>query len=279
MKEKHINFAVNIWLTVGLVQILWRRDFLVFLINRSSTSLDRGVTSLAVEPTYFATVIIFILMVAYLTSSLSRRVIFKCIICILVLASSATGLGLLIIGAILHELNHSSKKSFLLLGLLSIFTYALITYSDMRIGVLMRLFISDPISILTDESANARINSFIYPIVLSMQNYFIPYGIGNYRSNVIADISFLSEHASPYFYWILTNKIMSGFGQMIYELGFICLVYVYAMYRVAKRNLNSVREASLFTIFFFIVLSTAVPLAFPLVGVMYGVRTKTNTKY
>jgi len=96
---KNYIFSIYIWLFFGIAQLLFNKNFGRWLVPRMSTSVERGVTSLAVEPSYYATVCIFALILneLFYRNAKYNRKLYYILMCILVfqIIISFSGLGFL----------------------------------------------------------------------------------------------------------------------------------------------------------------------------------------
>ncbi len=66
------------------------------------------------------------------------------------------------------------------------------------------------------------------------------------------------------------RKIMSGTGQIFFELGFIGILYVYIFFILAFKYYKSIRQAFFLTFTVFLLMATAVPITMPHFGFLYG---------
>ena len=74
-------------------------------------------------------------MISYLTNNLDQKIFFKCVFCIVILAQSSTGFGLLVIAGSLYLITSLSKlKSFYLILFAALVCYMIIQ-SDTRLGL------------------------------------------------------------------------------------------------------------------------------------------------
>lgn len=62
LSGKILNFSIKIWFLFAIVQKFIYKFFGNILVARISTSTDRGVTSLAVEPSAFANICLFLFL-------------------------------------------------------------------------------------------------------------------------------------------------------------------------------------------------------------------------
>ena len=97
-------------------------------------------------------------------------------------------------------------------------------------------------------------------------NYGLPGGVHSYY-----DISVVLVEFFDGYFWsgLGSNKILSFVGAFIYELGIIGLIYIIYVYWLLrdKSNPNRIFELSLL----FIILNSAIPVAFPFVAILMAV--------
>lgn len=287
-------FSIYIWLFFGVVQLLFNKYFGNWLVPRMSTSVGRGITSLAVEPSYYATVCIFALILNelfYKNAKYNRKVYFM-VMCILIfqIIISFSGLGFLFLlvfffskcvslifferGIKKYRILFSSTIIFFLIILLFLYLPAL-QYT--RAGILLKNTLKDPMALLlTDQSVADRISH----VLLSFYSLFYSHGIGlglgtwgDYSNLLTASAGGRIEQIASV--WLSTGgRIMSGWGSAIYEIGIFgvlfLMVFLWIMFAGARRNkeMKSVYFMSMLTMGF--VMLMAVPIAFPLFGYTLG---------
>ena len=94
---KLINFFFYIWFIVGLIQTFFNKDFLNLVITRYSTDPSRGITGLAVEPSMYASIMLFFLIINCINNFKPQITFMLTLLSIVFFAKSATGVFILCI--------------------------------------------------------------------------------------------------------------------------------------------------------------------------------------
>jgi hypothetical protein len=275
-----LMFFINIiYLTFGIYQIFSNGIALDFVAQR--TTFGRGVPSLTPEPTFFAIYLFYLNWIYYFiyrqnNNKLIIIIIIINILAIIFLAQSSMVLLFLIIGFSLVLLSKFSIKLALIsISILSA-SYVLINNFDIensRILTFVHFLITNPLSYFTfDASANQRLSHIILPIHAAFDNFMIPSGFHSFLS----DVQISGQKYNDFFYFdYVGDKIMSWIGSLIYEFGVSGILIIYILY-VKMRNNN---ELQLYEVtLFFIVLLSAIPLAFPLVYMLFVLLSDKNLK-
>jgi len=231
-----IFFSNVIWVFFGLYQYFWGVDSLSFLVNLRS-SPDRGVTSLAPEPTHFGLQLIFfswlilILNQAGLVSF--KRAIFFVIInffsVVFLAKSSMAVLYVLIFLPFFFLARGVSFKSILfLLGFFLFFCLIGLlyfnSYPESRLAFIATDLLSDPLSVpQEDASVNARASHLVLSLYGAFSDTFYPHGFSAFN-----DHSYVLNKELGEFFWYnyQSNIIMSGLGALLYELGVLGVLFL-----------------------------------------------------
>lgn len=291
---KNYIFSIYIWLFFGIVQLLFNKNFGRWFVPRLSTSVGRGVTSLAVEPSYYATVCIFVLILneLFYKNAKYNRKLYYMIMCALVfqIIISFSGSGFLFLLVFFFSkcislmfFDQEIKRYRTLFSSIIIFFLIIFLFLYLpalqytRAGILLKNVLKDPLALLlTDQSAADRISH----VLLSFYSLFYSYGIGlglgtwgDYSNLLTASAGGRIEEIANV--WLSTgSRIMSGWGSAIYEIGIfgilLVIVFLWIMFAGLRKNkeMKSVYFMSMLTIGF--VMLMAVPIAFPLFGYTLG---------
>ena len=120
--------------------------------------------------------------------------------------------------------------------------------------------------IFIDGSINDRLLNVIFPYYGFVLNYGMPGGLHSFHDMSII----LVEYFDGYFWAGLgSNKILSFIGSFIYELGVIGIISILYIYWFVKDNNNPNRFFEL--ILLFIVLNSAIAVAFSLVPILIAI--------
>lgn len=287
-------FSIYIWLFFGVVQLLFNKNFGRWFVPRMSTSVVRGVTSLAVEPSYYATICVFALILneLFYRNAKYNRKVYYLVICTLVFQIIITfsGLGFLFLAVFFFSkcialiiFNRGIKRCqpffysiIIILFIFLIFQY-LPVLQHSRAGILLRRGLDDPITLLfTDQSVADRLSHILLPFYSLLYSKGIGLGLGTWGDHATLLATSVGGRVEEITnIWFSTGgRIMSGWGTAIYEIGIFgvlfVIVFLWIMFVGLRRNkeMKSVCFMSMLTIGF--VMLMAVPIAFPLFGYTLG---------
>lgn len=268
-----------IWLAVGLIEIV--DPTLSQLISAHRTTADRGMTSMAPEPTYFAVYLFFsswLLLAAYRYRP-SRNALLLCIangLAILLLARSSMGVlfvglglaayfGARMASAIAHRRANPRRIAMgmaLLIGGLGALSLVDILASGQRVDRILDMLANRSLTdiILADASINERVEAVVLSIHGFFRNGMLP---GGFDTFIYTRLELLPEWGDLFWYSAGTNKIMSWIGGTLYELGFFGAIALLVLFGASKAALWE--KALLFA-----VLLSAIPVAFPPAAMMLG---------
>lgn len=269
-----------LWFFVGLIQ-LFIPDFLTFLVNNPRTTAERGVTSLATEPTYYGVVMLFyVLFFRIIKPKYEMVYVFLATVAIFVFAKSAMAALFLILYFFVASFfgRYWSIRFFyiILLFFLPLFFHLL---PDSRLKNLLSSLIKSPFDVvLLDASVNDR----FFHIFLSLKGFFVdfgfPHGFTGFAAFAERQLSIYSDIIIVEWF-SLSDRIMSGLGAALFELGFIGLVYLFipmfVMYPLLKYGFGFFLSV---IFLFYILYFSAVPIGFSLFPLFLAV-VYYNTRY
>lgn len=291
-------WSVGVWFAVGLGQLLISRSFGVFLLARSSTSDNRGITGLAVEPSYYATICIFFLLLndVFRARNLYGRkayvTVLAAVLIQMIFAASAMGYIMLGIYALCRVVSErkfaASIRVIFVVAPLTLATLWVIlsvpSLSEGRLGRVLQAVVSDPWGLVSrDVSVASRLfDLLIFPWGLT-GNSGLGFGLNSWNSvgpgliqkssTFVQDVAFTAGSAQT---GETGGRLMSGWGTAVFELGifgaamtvaFVILVArSYARARPSERRMVLSVGMTVALIMLF-----AIPLAFPLFGYSMGV--------
>lgn len=273
--ERFLKSIICIWCGVALIQILGDREFLSFLLPRVSTTAGRGVVSLAPEPTFYGIIILFFGFFLFVEKKLSWFWTLVILGQILILArSSMVALFLLILGSVYLFFSLSLRLlvwTTLLLGsgIWILFTFYEQELTGSRLYMLFQLALKSPILIVTqDESGNDRFLHIFFSVLGFFDNYGLPHGFSRF-------VQYMSEKMGEYHALVLNltkgDRIMSGYGAALFEMGFIGLFIPVAVGLTLWQYFHQSRRLRVtFVVFFSIIMFSAIQLSFPPLGFMVG---------
>jgi len=272
-----------IWLAGGLVE-LYSADLLQSIAPQRTTS-GRGVTSFAPEPSFFAVYLFFsswsiLLANEYRLEKNIKLILLFNFVSFFVLAKSAMGILYLLIGfsfiVFYHlfriQINKRVLKT-LIIGILFFVVIALIffpylqenRYVDLAIKISSEL---NPFDIFyLDASMNERLQHIVFSIHGVFLNYMMPGGFDTF----IYHHNYLVNFYNNYFWWDQGSvKILSWIGDWIYQLGFFGIIVIWYFFKISEEKTykNFIERLLLF-----IILLSAIPVAFPLVAMIFALLT------
>jgi hypothetical protein len=253
LSYKFFSNCVYVWGVVGLIQKFLYPNFLNFLLSRSSDILEstgRGVVGLAPEPTYYGSIVILFFII-YLLNFYRKRdyfLIFILFIQLFVFAISTTAILVLGISVLIFLMLFLVRIKFkffiyfiaILFLLIGTFSIIMSYYSGSRFYKLATIVISSPELVFFDQSISERFNAIYFSIGSLFENYGFPYGYNYYKIYMIAksqlpenSLFFLNFQENNY------NRILSGFGMGIFELGVFGLLIPVLIFYSIRKILNS----------------------------------------
>lgn len=267
-----------IWILAGLVEL--RFPMVLAIFGKVRTSTGRGVTSFAPEPSFFVAYLIFssalLLVLDGYSFKKSKWVHLLNVIALLLLAKSAIGMAYLAVlvlcyfGYLLMRLRPKKRGLYLLVSAASLIAIVPVllklTVSNTRaLDLMLKLATKGPLLLIKiDASINERAAHVILPIHAAIQNFFLPLGFDTFSETRLKIQGFYNG-----FFWQATgtDKIMSWFGEWIYTLGIFGIFGLVLLYvnfpklpREGKWTLMAVS----------IILFSAIPVSFPLVGIVFA---------
>lgn len=281
---KFLKLTVIIYFLVGLIQVIFDRNFFSSILNRSSTTDSRGVTSLVAEPTFYGIVCLFLILIFVSLEIKNRKeYIYLLLFQIIFLSQSSMTILFLIIFCFYYFLFKSNFRMInifvVLLAVISLVLFNIdFSSSNLRMLQLVNKFVENPSTIfILDASINDRVSAIYFSIKGFLDNYGIANGFGRYSSYLALEIP-----KQNIFWWVSeSNRIMSFYGSVLFELGFvgflIPIVYSTIIYKAYKYK---VKEVLLYIFFINTILFSAIPLSFPFIGIymatlIYKVKYET----
>jgi hypothetical protein len=232
MARRVVSIAVVVWLVVGVVQTAYDPNFMASYVGVWQESVDvvitsgRGVLGLAPEPTHYGFHLIVMAGILTLLGG-SRILIWGCILGAVLLARSSSAALALLLGAGLFTLQMPIRYKVPILttvALLPFLVFWLLERFDpesSRLLFLAGALLREPTTFLQiDYSVNVRLGGLIASVMDSLERFLLPHGLSHdywmdHSRNIIDQYPWLlglSDAGPP-----------SGFGIVIYQLGFIGL--------------------------------------------------------
>lgn len=264
---KTILFANFIWLFAGFIEYFGIFSF--SSIVNSRTSIGRGVSSLAAEPSFFA-IQLFFMSVIYLVfnnykvNKIQFLAITLNIFSIVFISKSSLGVLFLIITTFSLIIYLMITKIRVGLVCVALMFAAVITMNSLGIAEDSRMFqLADLLAnsgvralFYTDGSLNGRLQDIVVPGVYFINNFGLPAGFDRYGYTELKLVTLLWNG----FFWYQPggNIIMSYIMSMLVEIG-IFGVFAYLSLSMAYRDIDLQKFFEHVTIF--VLLLAAIPLA------------------
>ena len=263
-----------IWVIVGLLQLLINKNFLTFLLSDSRTTENRGVTSLAPEPTFFAIILFFFLLLFFHLNYEKKKIFYFLIIfSILFIAKSSMGVMYLFLIFIYLFLTKLNFKFFTLsfLVLISI-SFIVPFFADSRIYGLISMFIDNPSSLLLlDASINDRFFQIFFAFKGFLDFYLLPHGFSYWNIYLAAEVPKYANYVMLD-YFSVDGRIMSGYGSVFFELGFFGLLLPFIFFKHILFLLqNKIKDILLVLLILNLIMISAIPIGFTYFGFYLGI--------
>jgi hypothetical protein len=271
-----VILSIWVWLAVGVIQAFYSPDFLYSLLPDVRRSESRGVVSLAPEPGYYATMLLFCLILLFLYRR--ERSIHSLVgiaqIALLARSAMVTVILMVIIG-VYAILRFEAKK---VLGVMALLLagWSVPTYTNYfegtRMGDLAKLAMAAPSELVRkDASISDRIGQIAFSLKGAIDNWLLPNGFNSwghyYNSEMLKAANYFTM------YWgDPPTRIQSGIGAPIYELGFFGLFPLWVLVAGIKSRYGSLRSGPAIALGTALGLSMlpGTPLAMPIYGFILG---------
>jgi hypothetical protein len=265
ISNKFIKTVILIWFIVGAIQVFIWPEFMTFFLPRASTSTSRGVIGLAPEPSYYATILIFLFF--YSIFKLESKIYILLVIIQIVLFARSS-LAVLLFGLFFLVYLIVKRKYIILgIGLASMYLLSQIILSidiNTRMIELMKKIANNGVYLVfkTDGSLNDRLGSIYFSLKGFLDHYGFPAIFENYSQYVERE-----QYKQEFFSVFSMNRILSGYGSVLFELGIfgliIPIIFVIAIFKYFKSQKEwQIIISICFTSFMF----TPVPISLPYVA-------------
>lgn len=265
---------VLIWFLFGLIQKFVYPQFGSQLISGFRTTAERGVVSLAPEPSYYGIMCIFLLIFNVIWFRM-KSVYVLCAMQIILFSQSFMMIAYLFIFFYVLLFSRVGEFKKFLLVFVPIVSYFMLNvlFSSLSIDTtsrtitLLSYFAESPFIIFKiDASANDRLAHIFFSFKGALSNYLLPNGFSAWEHYITKE-----TEASSFFWWVSSGRIMSTYGAAIFEMGFLGLaipgIVNYAILRLRR---ISKKDSTFLLLFVNIFLLGAIPLAYPPLGIFVG---------
>ena len=278
--KKLIVWAAVIWGVVGAIQCTFYSRFLHWMVYRMHSSNDRGVTSLAVEPSIYGDQIL-LLACAYILLCKGRfkRSIRNSFFALLVLsqlwflsqAASSLLFGAVVIVSLFMVLIRSRviQTCLIFVALYWAATGFNISLSGRRGDLFVKT--TSVQRLLKDPSVQERAANIVYPLIIFWNE--LPMAVGFAPAVDRIETLRLKYQDKETFGWgFASSRISSGWGTVLFQLGIVGCFWA-SILGIASLTQETfiARVAGLGFMF---LMWTAIPWATPLVGVICGLLFK-----
>lgn len=233
-----IVIGIVVWVGVGLVQLLYNPDFLVFLVATTSAELGsnaansgRGVLGLSPEPSHFGLHMLVLAATLQLIGGPKWASILA-VTCSLFLAKSSMALLVIGAGLLLWSTLEMKRWPFIaataFVGFMSQFLAQFIFSTDSRVGRLLTAFSESGGGILNDYSVNARLYGIYSPIAETISHFLVPLGMSqadwlNLRDLLVAENSNIV--------YLSSGGPASGYGIVFVQAGLFSIPILWYFFR------------------------------------------------
>ncbi|AKG74355.1 hypothetical protein [Salinicoccus halodurans] len=301
VKSRTLNIVIISWFLFGLIQLVISKDFGSSILPRLSTSESRGITSLAVEPSFYSIMCLFFFLYNdYFKSAgkLSNKKYWfnnSLLIIQIFISQAAIGVMILVFYLVLRAVSKGEffKAFASILGVFTTLTFFIwIVLSNhslltTRAGSLIYMTVHDPMYIINnDGSVTDRLAHILISFISIFHNFGLGFGFGTWTENAFEEIgknySFIVELSSVNL--TLGGRVMSGWGTVLYELGIIGLlfiiIYFFIIMRGYKKTKGKMKQFILYsgvTIAF--IMMNAVPISLPIFCYSIGFLAYIGNNY
>ena len=94
--EVLIKISTVVYFLVGVIQISFNQKFMSSLVNRMTTTENRGITSLSVEPTFYGLICLFLLIIFFTTDIRNKNIYIALLVIQIIFLAQSTMTILLI---------------------------------------------------------------------------------------------------------------------------------------------------------------------------------------
>jgi len=278
----HLRVFISAWFLLGLMQLLIDPAIGTQWSSAARSSDLRGVVSFGVEPGYYASMMIFFLLVLVAKKKEVSLWGLLCVIQIVFMAQSTVALAALAIPVLVYLLFKVhvvlKKPYFWVAGALSMIAFPFLSHylEASRLQSMALLLLENPaLLIVADASGNARAASIFMSIQGAFDNYLIPHGFNAYLNHVS---SLAWEYRNIFWYLKIADRIMCGYGAALFEMGIFGLivpvVITIAIFQHCGRK--EWQRAVVLNVGTHAIMFTAMPLALPAIGFFIGYLLATR---
>lgn len=248
-----------IWFIVGFIQTFIYHDFCTLIVSNSRTTLDRGVGSLASEPSFYGIQCFYFMFIASIFISKKNLYWGLVISMSLLFAKSFTGIFFILICCFLLAIDRINIKNipfkWVIAAIFIIPTliyFATIYFKSTRMGKLVSMIFSNQALFIEDESSAVRFRAITDALHTSYESVFMPIGF--------------------------TSRVGSMFGGILQELGIFGIVLMCLMAYILASYSKKVSVKYIAFVSWMILLFTNMQLANPTLAFIMAIGIYKNSK-
>lgn len=266
--NKIVKISINIWFLIGFIQKYFSRFFLKDLISDMRTSEMRGVTSLSPEPTFYGIICIFFMIIVienFDVKSIKNYIVNLLIQIILFSQSSMTVLFLMIFLILWLGSKLTIQKFVYSIIAFILGDFIILNFMKGTRGESLYKKSSDIKTLFhSDYSLNQRLSHIYYSIKGGLENYLFPNGFFEWANYTLIE-SKNKNYFYSFVYWP-SGRIMSGIGAVVFETGFLGIIFLLIFYKVLKKGFKNKYLLVLYILISF----SAIQLSLPFNGYLLG---------
>lgn len=272
-----LDAATALWAGGALIQLLIGRDALTFMFPESRTTIDRGLTSLALEPTFYGSVALCLFFLYFIQGKEKSIGAMVNVVQVILLARSVTAMLPLGAAVMIYLIREIRFKRLLTFGFATAASLLVVQAMSERIDFarllrLSELALAPDQLIAEDHSTNVRFYHIALSLKGSLTNYGLPHGFNaweDYYQTEYVDVDYQwrgVRYAYDY------SRVGSGLGSAMFELGAIGVLLPLAIIKALQYRFGSVLGARPLAIGIGLMalFAQSLPLAFPLYGYTLG---------
>jgi len=274
-----LEVIIWIWFLAAVLQYLISPSILEFVVGgvgqRIGIAGGRGVSSFAVEPTYYGTVCYFLLLLVFMKLK-THRPFYSLLLLfqIVILAKSSMIILVLVVDAVFILIVLKRFKLLVVAALLLVLFAGplgsfIVDYSNSRVSYFINLVKNEGINSIffMDASANQRMSHIYYSLYGFAKDFGWPHGFSSWPEFYMENV-----HVSRYFWYTnyFPTRIMSTYGAVLFELGWFGVVIIGTINYLLLTAIKEKQKRLVLCFALNVILLTAIPLAFPINGFIIG---------
>lgn len=232
------------------------------------TSADRGMPSLAAEPTYFGILLVFFAWIISVSTGYRPRganLLLVAVNTVFLIFVAKSSMAILFLGVaiglvVLYRIRPALYFGIALSAVALVVGYG-VFLQETRIGTLVRIVQAGGLRelVMSDASINVRVAHLVIPWYEAISSLFVPHGFSAFSQAFYGSKTW---HGGLFWYGGDANIIMSYAGAFVFELGLVGLVYLGCLFSLA---FEASRRRIFELAFLFVLVNSAIPVAFPLI--------------